>query len=167
MRGLLFFVISIFLTQTVVAGEFSVDTDKRPITLGLGALYKDKPYRGYGSSEKTNAVPIVLYEGERFFARGSTIGWNFVDSNSMELAVIGEYIGDGYESGDSSFLIGMSDRDPTIGLGGHVIWKQGDLGLKLAAVTDMADNSDGSQMRGEDRAAQFPDVQNMIRANDC
>ena len=149
MRSLLIFVTSIFLTHSAMAGEFSVDTGKRPLTLGLGALYKDKPYRSYDSSEKTNPIPIVLYEGERFFARGSTIGWNFLDSNTMELAVIGEYIGDGYESGDSSFLTGMSDRDPTFGLGGHVIWKQGDIGLKLAAVTDIADNSDGTQVRGE------------------
>ncbi|MCK5481186.1 MAG: MipA/OmpV family protein, partial [Gammaproteobacteria bacterium] len=140
---------AIFLSQSVMAGEFSVDTGKRPITIGIGALYKDKPYKNYDSSEKTSAVPLVLYEGEHFFARGSTIGWDFMDSDSLELAVIGEILNDGYDSGDSKFLKGMSDRDPSFALGGHVIWKPDNLGLKLAAVTDMADNSDGTQVRGE------------------
>ena len=55
----------------------------------------------------------------------------------------------GFSSGDSDFLRGMDDRDPSFGLGGHVIFKPENLGLKLAAVTDMADNSDGTQVRGE------------------
>ena len=72
-----------------------------------------------------------------------------MDSDALELAVIGEFISEGYESGDSDFLRGMDDRDPSFGLGGHVIFKPENLGLKLAAVTDMADNSDGTQVRGE------------------
>lgn len=149
LRKLFMSVIGMSLCQLVVADEFSVDTGKRPITIGIGAMYKDKPYKKYDSSEKTSIVPLILYEGEHFFARGGTIGWDFLDSDSLELAVIGEILMDGYDSGDSKFLTGMSDRDPSFGLGGHVIWKPENLGLKLAAVTDMADNSDGTQVRGE------------------
>ena len=148
-RSLIVSVSAIFSSQEVMADEFSVDTGKRPFTLGIAALYKDKPYRKYDSSEKTSAVPLVLYEGDHFFARGGTIGWDFLGSDALELAVIGEVLNDGYDSGDSDFLRGMSDRDASFGVGGHVIWKPDNLGLKLAAVTDMADNSDGTQMRGE------------------
>ena len=147
-RNLLFSVIAICISQPAMS-EFSVDTGNRPITLGLGAMYRDKPYKNFSSSERTNPVPLVLYEGEHFFARGSTIGWDFLDSSVVELAVIGEFIGEGYESSDSKFLKGMSDRDPTLGLGGHIIWKPENLGLKAVAVTDIADNSDGTQVRGE------------------
>jgi outer membrane protein len=94
-------------------------------------------------------VPLVLYEGEHFFARGSTLGWNFLGAGPWELAVIGEYLGDGYDSSDSDYLAGMNDRDPSFGMGGHVVWKPENLGLKLTAVTDVTDNSDGSQVRGE------------------
>ena len=89
-RGLFVSVIAMSLSHLVMADEFSVDTGKRPITIGIGALYKDKPYKKYDSSEKTSAVPLVLYEGEHFFARGGTIGWDFMDSDSLELAVIGQ-----------------------------------------------------------------------------
>ena len=139
----------LFINQAAVADEFSVDTGTRPITAGLGVMYKDKPYRNYDSGERTSLVPIVLFEGNHFFARGATIGWDFLDSNTLELAVIGEFLNDGYDSGDSNFLAGMSDRDPSFGIGGHVIWKPENLGLKLAAVTDIADNSEGTQVRGE------------------
>ena len=61
LRSLFISAIALFLSQTVMADEFSVDTGKRPITIGIGALYKDKPYEDYDNSEKTNAVPIVLY----------------------------------------------------------------------------------------------------------
>ena len=148
-RSLLISVITIFLSQSAIADEFSVDTGKRPFTIGIGALYKDKPYEDYDSSEKTNAVPIVLYQGERFFVRGATIGWDILDSDVWQLAIIGEFLNDGYDSSDSDFLVGMSDRDPSFGVGGHVIWKPENLGLKLAVVSDIADNSDGSQVRGE------------------
>jgi outer membrane protein len=147
-RNLLFSVIAICISQPAMS-EFSLDSGNRPLTLGLGAMYRDKPYKNFSSSKRTNLVPVVLYEGEHFFARGSTIGWDFLDSSVVELAVIGEFIGEGYESSDSKFLKGMSDRDPTLGLGGHIIWKPENLGLKAVAVTDIAGNSNGTQLRGE------------------
>ena len=52
-RRLLMSVIAMSLSQLVMADEFSVDTGKRPITVGIGILYKDKPYKKYDSSEKT------------------------------------------------------------------------------------------------------------------
>ena len=42
-RNLFISASAIFLSQAVMADEFSVDTGKRPITIGIGALYKDKP----------------------------------------------------------------------------------------------------------------------------
>ena len=122
---------------------------KRPLTIGAGVAYEDKPYKKYDSDEQYQPIPIILYEGERFFARGQTIGWKITDSDVWELAIIGEYMNYGYDSSDSDFLDSMSDRDPSIGVGGHVIWKPEKLGLKLSAVTDVADESDGSQIVGE------------------
>ena len=51
-RSLLISVITIFLSQSAIADEFSIDTGKRPFTIGFGALYKDKPYEDYDSSEE-------------------------------------------------------------------------------------------------------------------
>jgi len=136
------------VSNIVLADEFSATTGQRPITVGLGALYKDKPYKDYDDDEKTSAVPVILYEGENFFVRGSSLGWKFLDSKGLEFAVVGEYANDGYDSSDSDYLKGMDDRDPFFGVGAHVIWNPDALGFKLAAVTDVADNSDGTQVSG-------------------
>ena len=142
-------VLAVFASQAAVADEFSVGTGKRPISAGLGILYKDKPYRDYDSDEKSNLVPIILYEGENFFVRGGNLGWKFIDNKTIEFAVVGEYLADGYDSGDSDYLAGMSDRDPSFGVGAHLIWNPEQLGFKLTGVTDVTDNSDGQQFRGE------------------
>jgi outer membrane protein len=148
-RSLVLSAAALFLSQSLMADEFSVGKGKRPLTLGLGYLYKDKPYKNYSSSEKSQPVPIVLFEGEHFFARGATIGWDFLDSDVLELAVIGQFLGDGYDSSDSRALKGNGDRDPSFGLGGQVTWKPENLGFRFSAVQDVADNSDGAQVVGE------------------
>jgi len=140
---------ALFLSQSLMADEFSVGKGKRPFTLGLGLLYKDKPYKSYDSSEKTQPVPIVLYEGEHFFARGATIGWDFLDSDALEVAVIGQFLGDGYDESDSKALKGNGDKDPSFGVGGQVTWKPENLGFRFSAVQDITDNSDGAQAVGE------------------
>jgi outer membrane protein len=140
---------ALFLGQSVMADEFSIGKGKRPLSLGLGVLYKDKPYKNYSSSEKSQPIPIVLYEGEHFFARGGSIGWDFLESDALEVAVIGQFLGDGYDESDSKALKGNGDRDPSFGVGGQVIWKPEDLGFKFSAVQDITDNSDGAQVVGE------------------
>jgi outer membrane protein len=140
---------ALFLSQSVMADEFSVGQGKRPLSLGLGVLYKDKPYKNYSSSEKSQPIPIVLYEGEHFFARGGSIGWDFLDSDVLEVAVIGQFLGDGYDESDSKALKGNGDKDPSFGVGGQVIWKPENLGFKFSAVQDITDNSDGAQVVGE------------------
>ena len=136
------------LCQLVVAGEEG-SSAKLPITIGIGVGYIDQPYEDFDSDEKTSLTPIILYEGKHFFARGQTIGWDFTTSDEWELAVIAEYLNYGYEDSDSDFLSGMRDRDPSIGVGGHVVWKPNEIGMKLAAVTDVAGKSEGSQVRAE------------------
>ena len=148
-RCLLVSAAALFLSQSLMADEFSVGKGKRPLTLGLGYLYKDKPYKNYSSSERSQAVPIVLYEGEHFFARGASLGWDFLDSDVLELAVIGQFLGDGYDESDSKALRGNGDRDPSFGVGGQVIWKPENLGVKFSAVQDITDNSDGAQVVGD------------------
>jgi outer membrane protein len=149
LHGLVLSAVALFLSQSVMADEFSVGQGKRPFSLGLGVLYKDKPYRNYSSSEKSQPVPIVLYEGEHFFARGATIGWDFLDSDALEVAVIGQYLADGYDSSDSRALKGNGDRDASFGVGGQVVWKPENLGFQLQAVQDVADKSDGAQAVGQ------------------
>lgn len=131
------------------ASKNPAKTGGEGLAVGAGIAYKDKPYKKYDSDEKTSPIPLVFYEGDHLFVRGQSIGWDLSTSEEWEFAIVGEYLADGYDSSDSDFLDGMSDRDPSIGLGGHVIYRPDKLGFKFVALTDVADESDGSQMRGE------------------
>ena len=135
------------LTVPAVAEEFSAPAGKRPWNLGLGAVYRVKAYDGFKDSEKTTPIPIILYEGDRFFFRGGSFGWKFVNTSPWEVAVLAEWWSDGYEDGDASILRGMSDRDPSLAVGGHVRWQPQRFGLELTATTDAMSNSDGTQVR--------------------
>ena len=119
------------------------------LAIGLGVGYRDKPYKDYDSDDKVGALPIAYYEGSHFFLRGQSIGWDFMGDSPLEVAIVGELFADGYDSGDSDFLDGMSDRDPSFGVGGHILYRPENLGVKFVALTDVTDNSEGSQMRGE------------------
>lgn len=138
--GSFFIAALIFVSQSAIA---------EPFTIGAGVHYRDEPYSKYDSDEETQFLPLILYEGEHFFVRGDTLGWNFANSDVWEYAIIGQYLDYGYDSSDSNVLNGMGDRDPSFGVGGHVIWKPEKLGLKFSAVTDVADESEGSQVVGE------------------
>jgi len=122
-------------------------TGKRPFTLGVGGIYKDKPYKGYDNGDKWQAFPLVIYEGEHFFVRGTSLGWKFITTKPWEVGVLGEYWGDGYESSDADILEGMDDRDPSFALGGYVTWAPEKFGLKLEAASDVSGNSDGTQVK--------------------
>ncbi|MGB5211410.1 MAG: MipA/OmpV family protein [Gammaproteobacteria bacterium] len=135
------------LVTPVVAEEFSAPAAKRPWHLGVGAIYREKAYSGFKDSKKTSPVPLVLYEGDRFFIRGSNLGWKFVDTKPWQVSVLGEWWADGYESSDSNALSGMKDRDPSLAVGGQVRWQPERFGLELTATTDAMSNSDGSQVR--------------------
>jgi len=129
--------------------EFAVPSaGKRPLTLGAGAIYRDKVYRGYDDDEKISPFPLVLFEGERFFVRGSNLGWKFVNTNPWEVAIKGEFWGDGYDSDDANILDGMDDRDPSFALGGHVTWQPQKFGITVEAATDVSSASDGTQVKG-------------------
>jgi outer membrane protein len=140
----------VLLSQSVLASDFDVgDKGARPITVGAGILYRDKVYRDYDDGEKAQPFPLILYEGDRFFARGSNVGWKFIRGGEWELSALIEFQGDGYESSDSDFLNGMDDRDPYVGAGGQVTWQPSKWGFTLKGTTDITSESDGSQVTGK------------------
>jgi outer membrane scaffolding protein for murein synthesis (MipA/OmpV family) len=120
----------------------------RPVTVGAAVVYKDKPYRGYDDDEKAAFLPLVLFEGERFFVRGTSLGWKFVNTKPWEVAVTGEFWGDGYDNDDANILDGMDNRDPSFAVGGHVTWKPQKFGLSVSAESEVTGNSDGTQVKG-------------------
>jgi outer membrane protein len=133
-------------TSNALAGKLSSKRDPKPITLGAGVIWEDKIYRDFDDDDKTSVVPVIFYEGERLFFRADTLGWKLFKSDAWEIAPILELGQEGYDSSDSDFLDGMSDRDPWIGVGGHVIFQPNSFGARLSAAGDVTDESNGGRV---------------------
>lgn len=124
--------------------------DGAPLILGAGVVYRDKVYKGYDDDEKAQAIPLVLWENDTFFVRATSVGWKLVANETWEVAAIGEFHGDGYDSSDSDFLNGMSDRDQSFNAGAQLTWKMDNgFGLRGTWVADVSNEHDGYQTRGE------------------
>lgn len=52
---------TLFAASSAMASDFS---------LGVGAVFNESPYKGY--NENTTAVPLISYEGDRFYVRQTT-----------------------------------------------------------------------------------------------
>ncbi|TNJ33908.1 MipA/OmpV family protein [Arenimonas terrae] len=114
-------------------------------TFGVIAADRDAPYTGL--DEDLLVVPLVRFEGERFYLRGLRAGWRLVDTPGYELAVIGQARFDGYDAEDSPFLAGMSDRRASLDLGLASTWTSKKLGaLELSGVVDALDRSGGAEL---------------------
>ena len=105
----------------VMASEVEGERGSRPFTLGVGVIWKDQVYDEFEDSDKFRPVPLILWEGEKFFFRADTFGYKLIDSGPWEIAPILTFEGNGYQDDNSDTLDGMSDRDPWIGAGAHVV----------------------------------------------
>jgi outer membrane protein len=114
-------------------------------TVGALVIDRDAPYREL--DEGLLVVPLVRFEGERAYLRGLRGGIRLVESPGYELAVFAQARLDGYDSKDSPYLAGMSDRRPSLDLGVASTWTSLTLGaLELSAAADALDRSGGYEL---------------------
>jgi len=136
------------------ASEDSLTDDGPPQrwALGVGAIVQTSPYAG--ESMRVQPVPLISYEGEHFFFRGITAGWQFVDSETFELAAIAQLRFDGFEikelgrrelaaNGLDSRL--LEDRDDSLDAGISASWSGSAGELELELLADVTGKSKGQE----------------------
>ena len=120
--------------------------------LGVAAAVYDSPYAGEGT--RVMPIPLVTYEGERFYFRGITAGWRLVDTDSFELSALGKFRFDGFDVDDLGraelarngvdYRL-LEDRDISFDLGLGMKWS-GDAGeLEVELLADATDTSGGQE----------------------
>jgi outer membrane protein len=134
---------------TASANEVDVERGSRPITVGLGVIWRDQVYDDFEDSDKWQPVPLVLWEGKKFFFRADTFGYKLIDSGPWEISPIITLQGNGYDEDNSDIFDGMGDRDPWVGAGGQIIWQPAKFGLKVMGTGDITDESNGGRFKGE------------------
>ncbi len=122
-------------------------------SLGIAAVVNDSPYAGEG----TRVIPIPLFgfQGEHFFFRGLSAGWQFVESDSFELAAVAKLKLDGFkvkDLGRSELAANgidyrlLEDRDSAVDLGLSAKWKGGFGELETEILADATDTSGGQEV---------------------
>jgi len=122
-------------------------------TLGVGVIAIDSPYAGEDS--RLRPVPLLGYEGDRFFVRGTAAGVHLVQSGGFTLDAIASARLDGFDIDDlgraelranglHSAL--LDDRDDGLDAGFRATIGGGWGALALEAVHDVSDASDGYEV---------------------
>jgi MipA family protein len=120
--------------------------------LGVGAILQNSPYAGEGM--RVQPVPLISYEGENFFFRGITAGWQFFENDTFELAAIAQFRFDGFEikelgrrelaqNGLDSRL--LDDRDDSVDAGISASWSGSAGELELELLSDVTGKSKGQE----------------------
>ncbi|MCL6712552.1 MipA/OmpV family protein [Pseudomonas sp. R2.Fl] len=120
--------------------------------LGLATVVNDSPYAGEGT--RVVPIPLVSYNGERFYFRGISLGWKVINTDSFELSALGKFRMDGFEVDDLGrqelaangvdYRL-LEDRDKSFDLGLGMKWtgRAGELEVELLA--DATDTSGGQE----------------------
>lgn len=140
----------------IAAAQGSEDTTPRATgewTLGAGVVAIDSPYAGEGT--RFRPVPLVGYEGERVFVRGTAAGLHLVQVEGFQLAAIASVRLDGIDIDDlgrEELLANgvdrdlLEDRDDGLDLGARATLSGGWGALSLEAVHDVTDASGGHEV---------------------
>lgn len=140
------------LAQTPPTDDAPPDGPPRGWGLGIGAVASDSPYAGEGT--RVMPVPLVSYQGEKFFFQGIRAGWNFIRNDAFEFAAVAQLRFDGFDikdlsrqqlaaNGLDSRL--LEDRDHSLDAGVTAKWSGFAGELELELLTDVTDRSGGQQ----------------------
>jgi outer membrane protein len=121
--------------------------------VGVASVISDSPYAGEGT--KVLPIPLVTFEGERFYFRGVTAGWRFVRNDSFELAGIAKLRFDGFNvddlgrtelatNGINAAL--LEDRDLGLDAGIGVKWTGAAGEIEMEFLADATDTSGGQEI---------------------
>lgn len=124
--------------------------------IGVAVAINDSEFAGEGT--RVIPLPLVSYNGDRFFFRGLSAGWRIVDNDNFELSVLGKFRMDGFSvddlgrrelarNGIDYRLIEDRDKAFDVGLGMKWSGKAGELEAKLLA--DATDTSGGHEFSVE------------------
>lgn len=141
------------VAQTDRGGEGAPGGPPRGWQVGVGAVVSDSPYAGEGT--RIVPIPLIGYEGERFYFRGITAGWTLLERGAFELTAQAKLRLDGFSVDDLGraalarngldYRL-LDDRDKGLDAGLGMKWRgaAGELGIELLA--DVTDTSGGQEV---------------------
>lgn len=121
--------------------------------LGLGLGVSNSPYAGEGT--KITPLPLIHYEGERFFFRGMTGGAHLIQTQTFGLDIIASLRTDGIDAKDFGRKElarngidrdQLEDRDNGLDMGLTASWRGAAGKFELTAKGDVSGASEGFEL---------------------
>ncbi|MNV36488.1 MltA-interacting protein precursor [compost metagenome] len=145
----------LLVLPAIATAQSSSQTENPPSRwgVGLGLSVSNSPYAGEGT--KTTALPLLQYEGERFFLRGLTGGAHLYRSQTFGLDAIASVRTDGINATDfgAAELARngidrnlLEDRDNGLDLGLSGTWRTNAGDFQLSAKADVTGASEGFEL---------------------
>lgn len=113
--------------------------------LGIGVGYERRPYRDF--DDKARALPLLMFENRYVSLLGTRADIKLPSYGPLHFSVRARYALDGYDAGDSPFLLGMQERKDSLWLGGTVSWRAAFGSLSGELLGDASGHSEGTQFR--------------------
>ena len=115
--------------------------------LGGGLRFGQDPYLAADNDDQRNLdlVPLYLYEGKYFFARGATGGIHIVDNDVYELNVMARYRFQQLDPDRNDFYEGLEERRQTLDAGVEFRMSKAWGELAVNWLTDTLDRHNGQQ----------------------
>lgn len=113
----------------LLAGEFIV---------GGGAVSFKSPYKAF--KDTSSAYLLAEYEGENFSVGSEGINYRLLgdDEGPFSLYATLDSVGMGFDSGDSTFFSGMTERDSSFDLGLSADYSLGDAVISASVLHDIS-----------------------------
>jgi outer membrane scaffolding protein for murein synthesis (MipA/OmpV family) len=115
--------------------------------LGGGLRFGQDPYLAADNDDQRNfdLVPLYLYEGEHFFARGASGGFHIVNNDDYELNVMARYRFQQLDPDRNEFYEGLEERRQTLDAGVEFRMSKAWGELAVNWLTDTLDRHNGQQ----------------------
>jgi outer membrane protein len=142
------------LAQAVSSsGDLLADAKDDRWSVGVAVGARDSPYVGEGT--RIRPLPLVTYDGERFFWRGVSGGIHLVQGSAFSLDAVLAGRFDGFDINDLSRAglarngldaSTLEDRDDALDAGLAASWRGQAGELKVSALADVTDTSGGYEL---------------------
>ena len=120
--------------------------------LGMAAAVFESPYAGEGT--RVVPIPLVTYQGERFWFRGISAGWTVLNLGAFELSAVAKLRFDGFQVKDLGrkelarngldYRL-LDDRDKALDVGVAMKWSGSAGEIEVELLADATDKSGGQE----------------------
>ena len=117
--------------------------------LGGGLRFGQDPYFAADNDDerKLDLVPLYLYEGKYFFARGAAGGLHAINNDGIELNVLARYRFQKLDPGRNEFYDGLEERRQTVDAGIQFRLSKSWGALTAEWLADVLDRHNGQQLQ--------------------